>query len=214
MGYHRAGFEVVGVDVRPQPRYPFEFWQEDVMVWGKSLPDRCYAQAFDAIHASPPCQAHTSMSNRWRGRRTRADRAVNLIPATRELLQESGLPYVIENVTGAQKHMMEPTLLSGPVLGLPRIYRPRLFETNWFLMVPRSMWGDEAVGVYGDGPYGQRLWSADSKRASSLAEAREVMGIDWMTWEELREAVPPAYTEYIGAQLRTQFRSPEDSDRP
>ena len=123
MGYHRAGFDVVGVDINPQPNYPFEFIQADALEYMRSwLSDRptrvgWHVEA-DAIHASPPCQAHTAMSHRWRGKGGLADKRPELIAPTRELLQATGLPYVIENVVGARGHMVDPVLIHGGQVGL------------------------------------------------------------------------------------------------
>lgn len=130
LGYADAGFDVVGIDIDPQPFYPFPFIQGDAF----SLP--IDLKAVDAIHASPPCQAHTTMSNR-----KRHDKWLNLIPQTRDILRASAKPYVIENVPGAASWMESPMVLSGPQLGLD-VFRPRLFESNVPLVppgvVPRS----------------------------------------------------------------------------
>jgi DNA (cytosine-5)-methyltransferase 1 len=197
VGYHRAGFDVVGVDIVPQPHYPFEFVQDDALVYlserdGLHLP-------FDAIHASPPCQAYSSLTGRWARQHLHPD----LVAVTRELLQATGLPYVIENVEGAP--LENPARLCGSWFGLD-LHRHRLFETNWALMStpcshhwqrPRFRSLDKrqkipaaVVGVHGHLNYaGER-------------ELREqAMGIDWMTPAELVEAIPPAYTELIGHQL-------------
>ena len=220
MGYHRAGFEVVGVDIEPQPNYPFEFVQGDALELvrqaladgndaGISLRSLCpVGQGFDVIHASPPCQAFTSTSNRWRGNGGTADSHPNLIAPTRKLLEATGLPYVIENVVGASGHMRTTLLLAGSMFGL-NVHRPRLFESNVLLLAPGAgTKGDGQIGVYGKAPDGRRLNSRTQQRAAaSLEEGSEAMGIDWMTWDELREAIPPAYTELIGHQLMAHVRS-------
>ena len=185
MGYHRAGFEVVGVDIAPQPHYPFRFIQADALTFS--------LDGFDAIHASPPCQAYS-----WATRRDRADRFALLIDFTRLALDGLGLPYVIENVPGAP--LREPAMLCGRMFGLPLI-RHRLFETNWQLWPlpghPRHVGlirAGKAVTVAGHG--------GDNVRGNGGRAAKQAaMGIDWMTDEELNEAIPPAYTEWIGAQL-------------
>ena len=127
MGYHRAGFDVVGVDIRPQPRYPFEFHQADALEF--------LLDGFDAIHASPPCQAHTALSVMWNAREH-----PNLIPETRRLILEIGLPYVIENVVGARRELDHPVEICGAALGLGtathQLARHRLFECSFPAMVP------------------------------------------------------------------------------
>ncbi len=195
MGYSRAGFEVIGVDIVPQPHYPFEFWQGDAMKaldWTDTI-----AYRFDVIHASPPCQAYTTMNNRH-GSPSQA-----LIAAVRFLLIETGLPYVIENVAGALAHMRSPLELTGEMFGL-RVHRPRLFESNQLFLAPwRPARQADPVAVYGKHDQ-RRLWTRTNGtelRAANLEEGSEAMGIDWMTWDELREAIPPAYTEWIGRQL-------------
>src|SRR5690348_12685082 len=110
MGYHRAGFEVVGVDLRPQPNYPFEFHQADALEFP--------LDGFDAVHASPPCQAFTQMSAKWRGKGTRADSHPNLLTPMRELLRGELRPWVIENVPGARRLMSPTVILHGGMFGL------------------------------------------------------------------------------------------------
>jgi DNA (cytosine-5)-methyltransferase 1 len=195
MGYHRAGFDVIGVDLEPQPLYPFEFIQADVLGW-----DGCddYLCEFDAIHASPPCQSYSTMSNRH------GSDELELIEPVRDMLENTGLPYVIENVTGARPHMRSPLLLHGGHFGM-RVYRPRLFESNVLLMAPpKAPRPIDAVAVYGRKEDRRRLWTrkdGSELRAASLDEAREAMGMPWASWNGCREAIPPAYTEFIGAQL-------------
>jgi DNA (cytosine-5)-methyltransferase 1 len=210
VGYHRAGFDVVGVDINPQPNYPFEFVQADALEYLQMAHDLLVDDlGFDAIHASPPCQAHTGMSNRWRGHGGKADEHVDLIPATRQLLLDSGLPYVIENVPGARASLCAPFVLMGEMFGLG-VHRPRLFETNWMLLGPPKPAPDPAsIGVYGKHHDGRLLWErkdgSQQRAASSLQQARDAMGIDWMEWRELSEAIPPAYTEFIGQQLHAHL---------
>jgi DNA (cytosine-5)-methyltransferase 1 len=197
MGYHRAGFEVVGVDINPQPHYPFEFHRADALTFP--------LDGFDAIHASPPCQAYTAMSNRWRVVGKAATVHPKLIEPTRERLATADALTVIENVVGAP--VRPDVKLCGFTFGLG-VHRHRLFELNTFMLShPFSCRGWEGhVGVYGDYPDGGRLWTrADGhkphRRAASLAEGSTAMGIDWMPWRSLKEAIPPAYTEWIGRQL-------------
>lgn len=233
VGYHRAGFEVVGVDLHPQPNYPFTFLQADALaVLRCAESGRCYpwegrwglcVDQFDAIHASPPCQAFTQMSARWRGKGGPTDDHPNLIPETRRLLEATGLPYVIENVVGAKDHMRTDLMLHGGMFGLG-VHRPRRFECNWPVMGTDGPRVPFPIGVYGARPDGRTTYryrnagnyiagqpgSAKKsliRAARSIEEAREVMGIDWMTWPEIKEAIPPAYTEFIGHQLAPYLSS-------
>lgn len=222
VGYHRAGFEVVGVDNRPQPHYPFEFHLDDAMTVLAAVPARIGGVEFwplgrfDAIHASPPCQAFTQMSARWRGKGGKADGHVDLLTPTRAMLADVSLPWVIENVQGARNFMRTTLALHGGQFGLG-VHRPRLFESNVMLMSPGGPRAESPIGVYGDKPDGRMLWRLRNngnmkgksviRAARSIEEARAVMGIDWMPeWDELREAIPPAYTEWIGRQLLAAIR--------
>lgn len=210
MGYSRAGFDVTGVDNRPMPNYPFTFIQADAigfldrMVAGGTY-DWLGPGLFDAVHASPPCQSHTTMSNRWRGVGGKVDDHLDLIPATRDRLIAWGLLYVIENVPGARAHLHNPITLSGGSFGLG-VDRPRLFESNVLLMMTDRPHVTDPIGVYGKAHDGRRLYDrADGTiqyAASSIEQAKTAMGVDWhMTWRELAESIPPAYTEFIGRQL-------------
>jgi DNA (cytosine-5)-methyltransferase 1 len=190
-GYHRAGFDVVGVDNREQPRYPFPFVQDDAL---ECLAE--FASEFDVVHASPPCQAY-STSTRDKSRHPA------LIPELRALLTATGLPYVIENVPGAP--LQAPMLLCGHAFGLP-VRRHRLFESNIAMLSPGCFCdSDEPIGIYGDHPEELTHRRPDGTRrgrkARTLTEARQAVGIDWMTWPELKEAIPPAYTQFVGQQL-------------
>jgi DNA (cytosine-5)-methyltransferase 1 len=206
MGYHRAGFEVVGVDINPQPNFPFEFHQADALTFS--------LDGFDAIHASPPCQAYTSMSNRWRGNGGVADSHPLLIADIRERLEATGVPWVIENVVGAKRELRSPILLHGGMFGLS-VVRPRLFESNVLLLAAEGASVEKPVGVYGRMD-GRRLWTrADGtilRAAKTLEEGSSAMGIGWMEWRELAESIPPAYTEFLGRQLiRYVFNEEEES---
>ena len=189
MGYHRAGFEVVGVDITPQPRYPFTFIHADALEYVDGL-----IHGFDAIHASPPCQAYTDLRHRTRGDYP------DLVGRTRELLKATRLPYVIENVEGAP--LIEPVTICGSSLGLGsdgrQLRRHRLFESNVPLVVPPCAHEGQAVGVYGTGGGGQMTRGF---KARGVAEARIVLETPWMTLAECAQAIPPAYTELIGHQL-------------
>lgn len=193
MGYARAGFDVVGVDIKPQPRYPFEFIQADALTFP--------LDGFDAIHASPPCQTYSAMRNSWNARKDHPD----LLPATRARLAAAGVPYVIENVPGAP---MAPLFLmcgSAFGLGIPgyQLRRHRWFEVSgaWFLSPPCQHRGP-VIGIYGDHGRDRRRKEGFG-RYFSLDERKQAMGIDWMARDELDQAIPPAYTEYVGEQLLT-----------
>lgn len=210
MGYFQAGFDVVGVDIKPQPRYPFPFIQMDCLAL-----DQRFIRSFDAIHASPPCQAHTSMKTMHN-----AKDHLDLVPETRALLIASGLEYVIENVVGAP--LLNPTTLCGTMFGLgvedAELRRHRLFESSFPMMAPQCQHGSrDTIGVYGGhirnrrrartiGVYGEG--GRDSPRKFdkgvpdfSVEQGREAMGIDWMTVAELCQAIPPAFTHFIGSHL-------------
>jgi DNA (cytosine-5)-methyltransferase 1 len=197
MGYHQAGFEVIGVDIKPIGNYPFAFIQGDAIEKGGMILDRHYWPwlPIAAIHASPPCQAHSNL----RAMHPKADYP-DLIPATRELLKRSRLPYVIENVPGAP--LEDPTLLCGSMFGLGcgkgDLRRHRLFETNWPATPPgrcQHRRDVPTVGVYGHGGH------SGKHRMLNAADARVALGIDWMNRDEMAQSIPPAYTEHVGAQL-------------
>lgn len=199
MGYYRAGFDVVGVDAVAQPNYPFDFVLADAMTYP--------LDGFDAVHASPPCQGYVSPHFRSTpSGHVRADHPL-LIAAVRDRLRAAGVPYVIENVGGARADMVNPYRLCGSSFGLA-VRRHRYFETPFALLVPPCAHDNRApfqyptqyrprterhsrqsrvVQVYGNSK-GAALWPA-------------AMGVDWMSTAELRQAVPPAYTEHIGRQL-------------
>lgn len=294
VGYHRAGFEVVGVDHHKMPRYPYEFHQSDALEFLAA-----HGREFDAVHASPPCQKYCAL--RHLAKKDHPD----LIPQTRALLRETGLPYVIENVPGAP--LLSPVMLCGTMFGLrtdcgAELRRHRLFETNWPLMRGLKcrhyvaatsgvigVYGDHprpgnefterakekrfscteivhghsggnsrrdgydptiaghtpedrkgrVIGVYGDRPKDgsertlrqtekrticvngtgltsegrsvititgstpqQNIVRNIARKTFPVSAARVAMGIDWMTMKELSQAIPPAYCEFIGRQLR------------
>lgn len=203
MGYARAGFSIVGVDHKPQPNYPFEFWQLDaVEVLDWLLTGRWQVAPladFVVIHASPPCQGYSGLRRLGKGAGVDSPLLIGVI---RERLERTRLPYIIENVEDARGAMRAPYRLCGSTFGLG-VRRHRLFETNFPLLVPSCSChpSRSTIGVYGDHPQ----VSKGMNRAHTLAQAQEAMGIDWMTWPEIREAIPPAYTECIGAQLIDQM---------
>jgi DNA (cytosine-5)-methyltransferase 1 len=193
MGYHRAGFDVEGVDLLPHPDYPFTMHVADAM----TFPLAGYA----AIHASPPCPLYSSITPEA----TRSQHP-DLVGPVRDRLLASGVVYVIENVVGAP--LIGPVLYCGKAMGLPHIRRHRLFESNQFLMSPGCACDyGPAFGIYGD--HGDKI-PRDRKdgykrwgKARDVEHAQQIMGIDWMTdWDDLADAVPPVYTQHIGEQLR------------
>lgn len=206
-GYARAGFAVTGVDIRPQPLYPYEFRQGDV------LNVRIPAGAFAAIHASPPCQgysAHTVSDGRWD--RTRGRDEPRLIEPVRELLQATGLPYVIENVVGARAAMHDPILLCGTMFGLP-IARHRLIEFGGGVdaeLVRRCLPKHPACRGVAKAYAAARGWeyrdmsvTGKGRHAGTSERWAEIMGIEHtMTQHNYREAIPPAYAEWAGWVLR------------
>ena len=206
MGYHRAGFDVVGVDIEPQPHYPFRFIQGDALSgW---TPDEWWM--VDAIHASPPCQlysAATAMHDRTR--------YVDLVAPTRELLKASGLPYVIENVEGAP--LIDPITLCGSMFGIFRLRRHRLFESNWPILRPGPCRHDEqsdVLSVSGHGEGGSHRGGTKRGPYWGQAERRKAMGIDWMNRTELAQSIPPAYSEHVGRQLLAHLRPGSDRVTP
>ncbi len=215
VGYHRAGFDVVGVDNRPMPRYPFTFQEGDaiellrcLLKGGYFQPNgegRClYLEDFDAIHASPPCQAYTSL------RHLAKKEYPDLLAPSRSLLVESGKPWVIENVPGAPVHYH--VFLCGGMFGL-RVYRHRLFETSFFVWQrehPKHRVLAGAKGTKGGrGRKAHYLAGGHVTVAGNVGSyAGPAMGIDWMTGKELSQAIPPAYTEWIGLRLLDQLEAP------
>jgi Site-specific DNA methylase len=184
VGYHRAGFDVFGVDIKPQPNYPFGF------ICGDAL--RFPLDGFDAIHASPPCQRYMTGGL--------VDRAKHpdLIGPTRARLVTVDVPWVIENVPGAP--MRPDVLLCGSQFGL-KVRRHRWFETSWraFSLLPPCQHAGPVTGVYGN-PHGEAgAWPG--MLPSDLETWSRAMGIDWMTTGELADAIPPDYTEFVGSQL-------------
>ena len=199
-GYADAGFEVVGVDIAPQPRYPYEFVQADALSILRGMVDYPSFNGemwrpgyFDAIHASPPCQAY-SITKNFTGRTGHPD----LLPETRRLLAASGLAWVIENVPGAP--MRPDYKLCGCMFSLPRLRRERWFETSWQGLGMRAPCHhpEPVITVAGhDVPSHQRKFG----QTVSLATRKAAMGIDWMNRDELGQAIPPAYTRFIGEHL-------------
>ncbi len=196
-GYQRAGFEVVGVDIKPQPHYcGDEFIQADALVTLDELvvsrPD--WAREFDAIHASPPCQRYTAL-----GTREDLSGYADLMAPTRALLEAAGLPWVIENVPGAP--MRPDVVLCGNSFGL-RVYRHRFFECSF--PVTRLVHQEHRIRVNRRGENRLKHWQEGgflTVTGDIGSYAGAAMGIDWMTGNELSQAIPPVYTDWIGRQL-------------
>lgn len=198
VGYHRAGFEVVGVDINPQPDYPFEFIQADAIDILKDVD----LSGFHAIHTSPPCQAHSYISKGT----NKGREYINLVPETRELLARAeknyGVVTVIENVPGAG--LRKDAVLCGEMFGLS-VIRHRHFEMSFHpkRIAHKPHRGKVAgwrhgviqsgpyVSVYGDGGY-----------KGTVAEWQEAMDIVWTdNRKSIAEAIPPAYTEWLGKDI-------------
>lgn len=196
VGYHRAGFEVVGIDIHPQPNFPFEFIQADAMKVSQK-----FIAEFDAIHGSPPCQAYSDLAKR----NGNAHEWPRLIEPVRKMFIRSRLPYVIENVSGAP--LIDPVVLCGTMFPGLRVLRHRLFEANFPIITPPHgkhplvHTFDKRKSHYGKTDDMVDFVQVTGGGNCTIAAAREAMGIDWMTKNELNEAIPPAYTELIGRQL-------------
>jgi len=195
MGYHRAGFDVVGVDIEPQKNYPFEFHQADA----NDFP----LDGFDAIHASPPCQDHMLTPHGVHGTGWMLDH-------TRQRLLAQSAPWVIENVPGAE--MRADFRICGCQVGL-ELRRERFFETSWasptiFDLPPHHHTGP-ALSVVGHGTptWVRDKWVERYGRTPKIGDYKAAMGIDWMNRDELSQAIPPAYTEHIGRQLLEYLRA-------
>lgn len=203
-GYAEAGFSVTGVDHQRGLSFPYPLVVADVFAIG--IPS-----SIDAVHASPPCQGYTNI-NHWNASHrqgTWKNETPKLLEETRAMLDASGKPWVIENVIGARKFMRNPILIHGGQFGM-RVYRPRLFETNWDLKPPaKAPRPADVVSVYGE--QNKRRLGLEPRKdgtylhVASMADACVAMGIDWMTWKELTQAIPPAYTRWVGDQLMNQL---------
>ncbi|MEU7431062.1 hypothetical protein AB0B07_09420 [Streptomyces sioyaensis] len=203
MGYYLAGFNIVGIDRDPQPRYPFPFIQRDL----RDLDPQWLAENFDAAAGSPPCWAHSDLAHRTG--RTYED----FIPETRALFEASGLPYSMENVEGAP--LLNPLTLCGTMFDGLRVSRHRLFESNLLLTAPRPCpprhplhyTRDKRKAHYGRLDEMSAFVQVTGGGNSSKAAAADAMGIDWMTKDELNQAIPPAYTRWIGEQIADHIRA-------
>lgn len=202
-GYSRAGFDVIGVDIAPQDNYPFEFYQENALFVLQELVE---PGDFDLIHASPPCQGYSELN------RVHKKEYPLLIEPVRVALQQLGTPYVIENVANAREYMNDPKQLCGSSFGL-RVRRHRLFECSFELNVPLCdhKWQDEDKRyiVYEHGKWRRTgvayVYGNGDRKAKEYWPEAMGMGSTWddcwMKPTEMVEAIPPAYTEYIGKEF-------------
>jgi DNA (cytosine-5)-methyltransferase 1 len=201
-GYYRAGFDIVGVDIRPQPRFPFPFIQGDAIEVMGNLLARGRSPV-RALAGSPPCQAWSETQ------RLMGNDHPDYIPQTRELFKASGLPYIIENVVGAP--LENPVLLCGAMFPELNVYRHRLFECSWKPYLPVH-----PEHVQPQTKMGRKLQPGERMHVvgnfSGVEDAKKAMGIDWMTRDGLREAIPPAFTQYLGKQLLS-FVNDEQPER-
>ena len=191
-GYHRAGFDVTGVDIAPMPGYPFAFIQADALDFLSQ-----YGREYDVIHASPPCQGYSITARMpW------VPAYPMLIKQVRDALTATGRPYVIENVPGAP--LRNPILLCGLMFGL-LVIRHRLFETMPFMLGPEHTPHPTDIATHSFRAYSSFANGATHITMAghnfSRKDAAIATGLDWMTRDEQAEAIPPAYTEWIGAQL-------------
>lgn len=202
MGYHRAGYEVIGVDNKPQPHYPFTFVQADATTYP--------LDGFDLIHASPPCQAYSAITNTARNQY--GIEYPDLVAFMRHRLTKHGTPWVIENVVGAPVH--SGIMLCGSMFGL-KVRRHRYFETSHFLFTPANCkHNDDFVTIVGNKVFRSKrnpTWTGlkCGVRSHLMTDypfeyGFTAMGIDWeMTPYELCQAIPPVYTQYVGEQMKT-----------
>jgi DNA (cytosine-5)-methyltransferase 1 len=203
MGYHRAGFEVTGVDIKDQPSYPFKFIKGDVI---EILKDKDFLNSFDVIHASPPCQGYSKATkpdsiyvHYSQGKDT-----PKLIEPVRQALIETKKYYIIENVAGAKEYLIEPFRLTGYMFNMP-IERTRYFECNFPVAELKNITKRGYSKKYAEDngiDYRDMSVTGKSRRKGSIDVWRKVMDMHWPKrgWE-LTEAIPPAYTKYIGEQL-------------
>jgi DNA (cytosine-5)-methyltransferase 1 len=192
-GYARAGFEVVGVDIARQPRYPFPFIRCDVLDM-----DPRFLATFDVIHASPPCQSYSDLAKRNQN----AHEWPRLVEPTRDLLKASGRPYIIENVEGAP--LIAPVVLCGTMFPPLRVLRHRLFECSFPVQAPAHgkhpicHTFDQRKSQFGKTDEMRDFVQVTGGGNCTIRAASDAMGINWMTKREINEAIPPAYTEFLG----------------
>ncbi|WP_405021466.1 SAM-dependent methyltransferase [Kitasatospora sp. NBC_00070] len=196
MGYHLAGYRVLGIDLANQPRYPFEFVQGDAVEFIAR-----HGRRFDLVAGSPPCQRY-SVTQKIQGREH-----PDLIAPTREAMRSTGRPYVIENVEEARGELISPVMLCGALFGL-RTYRHRLFEAGGGLRLAQPPHPEHTAPLAKMGRpvgAGEFMHVVGNFSNVPLARSPEVMGMHWASRDGLREAIPPAYTELIGRQAMALF---------
>lgn len=209
MGLWQAGFEMIGIDKEPQPNYPFQF----ILADATELDPRWLYDIADFLSLSPPCQYYSTTAFRSGDK----EKYPALIPPLRDLALSTGLPYMLENVENARKHMLSPVCICGSGLGL-RVRRHRLFESNlhiagiqydhewqdysqmYEVYVGREFSGYRKTGVVPAYGGGQMVGGRDHFYRSVA------MGIDWMTTAELNEAIPPSYAAHLGRQVLKLIR--------
>lgn len=192
-GYHDAGFDVLGVDIKPQPHFPYDFIQSDALEYLEGLMTLSWIDQVDLIHASPPCQAFSALSNSQPGTK---EKYPDLIDPVRQLLIKTGKPYVIENVVNAP---LNPTvILCGTMFG-KKLRLHRLFETNFPVRQPECNHSGYILNPHSS--KGRKRMKEEFGYDANLAEVwRKEKGVEWMNWDESSEAILPAYTEYIGRE--------------
>lgn len=188
MGYHMAGFEVTGIDINPQPLYPFNFIQADAIDYLQK-----HWMEYDFIHASPPCQGYSHLTPKEH--KYKYDK---LISCLRDFLKHTGKPYVIENVAGAKNELENPIMLCGSMFNL-RCQRHRYFECSFDITVDMTCDHSQIPLLVTTASKASReLRKQLGMKPKSVKNAPVAYGIDWMNFEGLRECIPPAYTEWIG----------------
>jgi len=191
MGYHMAGFDVTGIDIEQQPRYPFVFVCDDAL---EHLAE--HGGEYDAVHASPPCQGYSHLTPD-----AHKCKYPKLIPQLRDMLRQLGKPYVIENVAGARHELENPVMLCGSMFGL-RTQRHRYFETNFHIAAPSACDHSQIPLLVTTASKASRAKRfALGMKPKSVKNAPAAYGIDWMSCEGLKECIPPAFTAFIGGAI-------------
>lgn len=194
MGYHRAGFDVIGIDLHPRRCYPFECHQDDALEF---LMASEWPVTFDVIHASPPCKTHSSINTLPRPQMRLFDPNPDLLTPTLELLRQRPTPWIVENVPAAKPMPASSVTVCGSAFGL-KVRRHRLFASSVPLVGTECDHAAQGrtLGVYGHG--GGFMKGAAIARRGEFAD---LLGMPWADWRGAAQAIPPAYTEYLGRQL-------------